>query len=248
MIVDIQLFEQLGTGSSVKVLCRCDDCSKEALVLRYKLTQRNGYRTCQPCAVRRTAAARVGTKRSAEICAKISANGKGTRRKRLTQEERAAKRDRNYVQTVCRECAMESLRRSDQIRSWDGCCQSCRSKEVALRPESKERMRAAGHRSMPNGPTHPSWKGGITPPEKALRDLPEAKAWRQAVFLRDAFTCQICAQIGGVLNADHIEPFSLYPELRFELSNGRTLCKSCHDAFGARVVRGKLVRPAKGLK
>ena len=41
-----------------------------------------------------------------------------------------------------------------------------------------------------------------------------------------------CGQVGGYLEADHIKPFSLYPELRFELSNGRTYCKPCHKIIG----------------
>lgn len=52
--------------------------------------------------------------------------------------------------------------------------------------------------------------------------------WRQEVYKRDNFTCQICKARGVKLNADHIKPFSLYPELRLELSNGRTLCVECH--------------------
>lgn len=34
------------------------------------------------------------------------------------------------------------------------------------------------------------------------------------------------------LHADNIKPFALYPELRFEVTNGRTLCIPCHKKTG----------------
>ena len=53
--------------------------------------------------------------------------------------------------------------------------------------------------------------------------------WRNKVFTRDDYTCRNCEKKGGQLIADHIKMWSLYPELRYELSNGQTLCKKCSD-------------------
>jgi 5-methylcytosine-specific restriction endonuclease McrA len=51
--------------------------------------------------------------------------------------------------------------------------------------------------------------------------------WRKLVFQRDGHKCIECGSTER-LAADHIKPHALYPELRYELSNGRTLCESCH--------------------
>ena len=45
---------------------------------------------------------------------------------------------------------------------------------------------------------------------------------------RDNWTCVLCGKRGGTLEVDHIKQFAYYPELRFKVSNGRTLCKDCH--------------------
>jgi len=78
------------------------------------------------------------------------------------------------------------------------------------------------------GEANNKWKGGITPINEKIRKSPEYKVWRIRVFTRDRFTCQACGQVGGVLNADHELPFAFFPELRFEVLNGRTLCVPCH--------------------
>lgn len=91
-----------------------------------------------------------------------------------------------------------------------------------MKPSTIAMMRAR------TGPMSGNWKGGITPANLLLRTTQQYKDWRTAVFVRDNFTCQECGVRGGDLQADHIKPFSTYPDLRFSLENGRTLCVDCH--------------------
>jgi 5-methylcytosine-specific restriction endonuclease McrA len=63
------------------------------------------------------------------------------------------------------------------------------------------------------------------------RQLPGYRAWRQNVYKRDNFTCQICNHKRGNLNAHHLMNYDKYVELRFDIDNGITLCKKCHNSF-----------------
>lgn len=60
------------------------------------------------------------------------------------------------------------------------------------------------------------------------RILPEYKEWRKKVFKRDNYTCRECGE-KRYLQAHHIKQVALFPELMFDVDNGETLCKECHQ-------------------
>ena len=53
-------------------------------------------------------------------------------------------------------------------------------------------------------------------------------AWVNAVISRDKATCQYCGATGVELHAHHIKSYKDHPDLRFDVSNGITLCFLCH--------------------
>jgi hypothetical protein len=83
------------------------------------------------------------------------------------------------------------------------------------------------------GSNNPNYIDGRTKESSRIRGSKEYKAWRKAVFVRDNFTCVFCGKKSselksGTIHADHIKPFAYHPELRLDVSNGRTLCLACH--------------------
>lgn len=83
-----------------------------------------------------------------------------------------------------------------------------------------------------DNPNHNHWIDGKGAERSTLRakDMQrlEYRLWREEVFKRDRYACVWCGGGSGKLEADHIRPYSLFPELGYEVSNGRTLCKTCH--------------------
>lgn len=82
-----------------------------------------------------------------------------------------------------------------------------------------------GLKSTITGEKHWNWQGGIS---KNRRDDWQHKLWAKEVKKRDDYTCQICEIKGGKLEADHLKSYRNYPDLRYDLNNGRTLCVPCH--------------------
>ncbi len=111
------------------------------------------------------------------------------------------------------------------------------------------------HSNQPRQSNHYNWQGGVSKLLRQIKSLFEAKEWRIQVFKRDDYTCQECFHKGGILNAHHKKPFfelfyeflnqysqfspiddvetlirlAINHKLFWDIDNGITLCKSCHE-------------------
>ena len=90
----------------------------------------------------------------------------------------------------------------------------------------------AGGGSHMRGAGNPNWKGGKSAEERArVPFMAEWAAWRRRVYHRDGYACRRCGlkpKTRSTLRAHHVAPWAQYPELRFDLDNGVTLCRDCH--------------------
>ena len=110
-------------------------------------------------------------------------------------------------------------------------CRQC-SKEFRVKEYRRFTAFFCSHKCSTDFRNH-----GISTENEKVRRCAEYKKWRKSIFEIDNFTCRECGKRGGTLNADHIKPFAIFKELRFDINNGQTLCESCHkktETFGRR--------------
>lgn len=78
-----------------------------------------------------------------------------------------------------------------------------------------------------SGKNHWNWKNGITNENHRIRQSSQYLDFKKRVLKRDKYLCQICGS-KNKLHVHHIKPFSQYPDLKFDVNNGITLCEKCH--------------------
>lgn len=81
-----------------------------------------------------------------------------------------------------------------------------------------------------SGENSAAWKGGIKHHRNERATMSYIN-WRRDVYNRDMYTCAKCNIKGGKLNAHHIANWKDNPNLRYDVSNGITLCEPCHVAL-----------------
>lgn len=159
-------------------------------------------------------------------------------------------RDKNGIQrrrylSLCPDCGAEKYVQKHLVKK-NRRCRSCQYKAFAL-DEARNRKigdtlrrkyqedvefkrRVAAAKVVKSGDSHWNWKGGITPLTQRTRTSEESNAWKLAVLHRDNYTCRICGS-KEQLHAHHINSWAEFPEDRFILENGLTLCSSCHEQY-----------------
>ncbi len=83
----------------------------------------------------------------------------------------------------------------------------------------------------PKGELSPKYIKDRTKLKKSIdrRNDSSLNDWRDRVYKRDNYICKINNnECSGKIEAHHILRFSLYPELRYDINNGITLCHKHH--------------------
>lgn len=94
--------------------------------------------------------------------------------------------------------------------------------------ETKRKMSEA-RKGRFTGSENNNWHGGVKQfPSNKNHNLQEYKEWRKQVLTKDNFHCVICG-VEEKLHAHHIIPMDVSFDLAFNVSNGITLCKTCHN-------------------
>lgn len=135
------------------------------------------------------------------------------------------KKDPHYIAEIRRQKAIGRTL-SAETRAKIAAAHQGRSWTEEQRAKILQKRREQGAIS---GERHYNWKGGH--PWKRFAE-PRYIAWRTAVLERDGYICQQCGRQCKKrergLAAHHIKPYAEYPDLRYELTNGLTLCRRCH--------------------
>lgn len=104
------------------------------------------------------------------------------------------------------------------------------------------RKRASVNLAGRRGSAHPRWNDALTDEDRRHNREPEFQQWSRQILERDGFRCVACGATGAGLNAHHLRSYKLHPDLRYELSNGITVCAPCHRAYHSWVGRTDFTR------
>ena len=124
-------------------------------------------------------------------------------------------------------------RSGENSSTWKGGKNKCIDCNVLLATRIALRC-VSCHGLFNRGENNPQW----LPPElrkgnelEQLRNSIKYDEWRFAVYKRDMNLCGICGVRKDPMVAHHLDGFNIFPEKRFDVDNGVTLCDFHHISF-----------------
>ena len=138
---------------------------------------------------------------------------------------------------------LETIEKRRESRSWYKHSEETKKKirlgnlgkKYSYKARRKGIKRSFAKRPNAFGENHYKWLGGYS---KSQHKGTEYNEWRMVVYKRDGFKCKISNEdCCGKIEAHHILSFTKYPELRYEINNGITLCQAHHPRKRAEEVR-----------
>lgn len=117
-----------------------------------------------------------------------------------------------------------------------------RSDRLSGKPKTLEHRLAMSVSAIKSGirggEKNGNWRGGKTSENLRGRSKTAYHEWKHSVFSKANWKCQECGREHSsiceccgtrtILHAHHIKSYSEFPELRYEVSNGKALCERCH--------------------
>lgn len=126
---------------------------------------------------------------------------------------------RTYWNCIC-DCGNEKIASGKLLVNGD--CKSCGCLNLEI---MKNRTRE----------NHPNWRFDMTDVEREFNKsrmyLPEYTEWRNSIYKRDNWTCQLSGQNKGLIEAHHIFNWANNKNERYDLDNGITLSVEVHKLF-----------------
>jgi hypothetical protein len=118
-----------------------------------------------------------------------------------------------------------SIRQLGKKRNWSEQGKKSFSEKMTGRKRTKESIEKM------SGENHPRWikdRSLIKIGDRSMND-PLQKQWSLSVKKRDGWKCQIAdSNCKGRMESHHILSWKDFPELRYEVNNGITLCHAHH--------------------
>ncbi len=186
-----------------KILIKCDTCGKEFEKYESKIGKHNFC--CRECYS--IFHSKEVPKCKCIICGKEFKGDKYNKNKYCSRECYLQDHCIKNKERICPKCGKSFIAKTaeDKYCSWE-----CYNKD----------------RHMPKGEEHWNWQGGVSLLNDR-HDSSEYKEWRKKVYERDNYQCVKCGS-KEKLNAHHILAWKFYPDKRYDLDNGITLCEKCH--------------------